>query len=275
MRDRGAVRRTTSTPLTATQAADIAAAAASRLARAGFVRAADEASLLVVRAGGDAVALDALLDRRKRGEPLAWLTGETTFCGEELVVHPGVYVPRPHTELVALRALAVLPAGGVAIDLCTGCGAIAAVLQRHRPFATVVASDVDPTAVACAAANGVDARPGDLFAPLPVELRGCADLVVAVVPYVPTAALGLLQRDTLAHESVVSYDGGPDGTALLRRVLLEATGWLRPRGRLVLELGGDEAALLGPDLARHGYTAVEVLTDDDGDDRVLDATWSP
>ncbi len=132
----------------------------------------------------------------------------------------------------------------MAIDLCTGTGAVAKTLATCRPGARVVASDLDERAVACAAANGVEAYCGDLFAPLPRSLEGCVHVVVGVVPYVPTPALGLLARDTLAFESPLSYDGGPDGTEVLRRVLSECPRFLRHGGALLLELGGEQAEAL-------------------------------
>jgi release factor glutamine methyltransferase len=158
----------------------------------------------------------------------------------------------------------------VAIDLCTGAGAIAAVLAVHRPRARVVAADVDPRAVACARANGVDAHEGDLFDALPTGLEP-ADVVVAVVPYVPSADLPLLQRDTFTFETPLAYDGGEDGTALLRRVVAGAPTRLRPGGTLLLELGGRQADALAGDLARHGFGTPEVLRDEDGDVRGIEA----
>jgi release factor glutamine methyltransferase len=98
--------------------------------------------------------------------------------------------------------------------------------------------------------------------------------VVGVVPYVPTAALALLQRDTLTFESPQSYDGGPDGTDILRRVLTESPRYLRPGGTVLVELGGEEADALSGDLSRLGYVDVAVLLDDDDDVRGLEATWS-
>ena len=189
-----------------------------------------------------------------------------------LGVAPGVYVPRPHTELIAQRAVARCPGDGVAIDLCTGCGALAATLAAERPRARVLATDLDQRAVACARANGVDARAGDLFAPLPGGLDGTVDVVAAVVPYVPTDELRLLQRDTFAFESATAYDGGPDGADVLRRVVAGAPRLLRPGGALVLELGGDQARLLTPELERGGFTCVSVLLDEDGDLRGVEAT---
>jgi release factor glutamine methyltransferase len=96
-------------------------------------------------------------------------------------------------------------------------------------------------------------------------LEGCVDVVVGAVPYVPTPELPLLQRDTFTFESPLSYDGGRDGTDILRRVLRDSRHFLRRRGALLLELGGDQADVLGDDLARLGYVDVSVLVDEEGD----------
>jgi release factor glutamine methyltransferase len=242
------------------------------LARAGFIAAEEEAKELLARAAGDGELLDSLVARRLTGEPLAWITGRVSFCGIEVRVDHGVYVPRWLSEPLARRAVGRLPATGVAIDLCTGSGAIAMTLTTNRPGARVLASDIDARAVACATANGVEVYHGDLFAPLPHALEGRADVVVGVVPYVPTPALPMLQRDTFAFESTLSYDGGPDGTDILRRVLHESPRFLRPGGALLLELGGEQADTLRGDLARLGYVDVSVLSDEDGDVRGIEAS---
>jgi release factor glutamine methyltransferase len=242
------------------------------LSTAGFVAAEEEADELVARAAGDDALLDALVERRLTGEPLAWITGTAPFGELRLRVDPGVYVPRWQSLPLARRAVTRLPASGTAIDLCTGAGAIARALMAGHPGARVIASDVDERAVACATANGVAVYCGDLFAPLPRFLLGQVDVVVGVVPYVPTPALALLPRDTLAFESPLSYDGGPDGTAVLRRAVIDSPRFLRPGGALLLELGGEQADVLGDDLARCGYVGVTVLVDDDGDVRGIEAT---
>jgi release factor glutamine methyltransferase len=251
---------------------DRLAALTAVLAEAGFVAADEEAAELVARAAGDAALLDALVARRLTGEPLAWITGTVSFCGLEIRVDPGVYVPRWQSEPLARRAAERLPADGAAIDLCTGSGAIARTLMAARPGARVVASDLDERAVACAKANGVEAYRGDLLAPLPRSLEGRVDVVVGVVPYVPTPELSLLQRDTFTFESPLAYDGGDDGTHILRRVLAGSPRFLRRGGALLLELGGDEADALRDDLARLGYVDVAVLADEDGHVRALEAT---
>jgi release factor glutamine methyltransferase len=248
-------------------------ALAELLSRAGFVAPEEEADELIARAAGDVQLLGSLVQRRLTGEPLAWITGRVTFCDLEIRVDPGVYVPRWQSQQLARRALACLPPAGTAIDLCTGSGAIAKVLTAAHPRARVVATDMDARAIACAVANGVDAYCGDLFTPLPSDLEGRADVVVAVVPYVPTSALPLLHRDALAFESTLSYDGGDDGTEILRRVLTLAPRFLRSGGRILLELGGEQADLLAGDLTRLGYADVDVLVDEDVDVRGMEARW--
>ena len=217
-------------------------------------------------AAGDGARLDALVARRLTGEPLEWITGRTEFCGLSLRVEPGVYVPRWHSEVLVRRAAERLPDGGVAVDVCTGCGALARVLLQQG--GRVVATDLDERAVACARANGVEAYQGDLLAPVPRELEGRVDVVAGVVPFVPTEELGLLQRDTFAFETPLAYDGGADGTDLLRRVVADAPRLLRAGGALVLGLGGDQAAALD----WSAYEDVAVLRDDDGDVRGVEAT---
>lgn len=195
-----------------------------------------------------------------------------SFCGLTVHVAPDVYVPRWLSEPLARRAIDRLPPTGTAIDICTGSGAIAAVLRASRPQARIVATDVDARAVACATANGVDAFVGDLFAPVPEDLAGNVDVIVGVIPYVPTPELPLLQRDTFSFERPLSYDGGPDGTDILRRVIREAPSYLRPGGALLLELGGNQAKLLEAELNDLSYQEVKVLTDEDGDTRGIEAT---
>lgn len=241
---------------------------AERLANAGFIWADDEAAQLCDASGGDPGRLEELVARRLDGEPLAWITGRTAFCDLELRVDPGVYVPRPHTERLALRAAELLPADGLALDLCTGCGAIAAVMANARPGARVRAADIDERAVACARRNGVAARRGDLFGPFAAER---ADVITAVVPYVPTAQLELLPRDTFAFEAPSAYHGGDDGLSVLRRVVAESPRRLRPAGALLLEVGVGQAAPVTALLLNAGIARIHGLPDDEGEVRALEA----
>jgi release factor glutamine methyltransferase len=242
-----------------------------RLADAGFIAAEDEAAELLEAAAGDRSRLEEMVARRLSGEPLEWITGWVDFCGLRLGIARGVYVPRWHTEALAERAARRLPEHGVAIDVCCGSGAVAAVLKARRAGARVLATDLDPRAVACARANGVDARTGDLFQGLPDDLRDAVDVVTAVVPYVPTEELRLLQRDTLTFETTLAYDGGADGLAIMRRAVAGARRLLRPGGTLLLELGGDQPAELG----LPGFEEIVVIRDQEGDVRGVETRRAP
>src|SRR5919198_147155 len=169
------------------------------LAAGGCVDPEGEAAALLEASGAGAGGIDDLVARRLNGEPLAWISGWVRFCGVRVRADPGVFVPRPHTESLARRAAELLPDRGVAVDLCTGSGAVAGVLRSARPTATVLATDVDEAAVACARRNGVDALLGDLDEPVHT-LRGRVDVVTAVVPYVPVEELHLLPRDVREQE---------------------------------------------------------------------------
>jgi release factor glutamine methyltransferase len=240
-----------------------------QLRAAGCVAAAEEAAELLEATRGDGKRLAALVARRCSGEPLAWLVGSVRFCGETVLVRPGVYVPRWQSESLVLEAAGRLPERGAAVDLCTGAGAIALVLGRRRPLARVVASEIDPLAAACARTNGVEVYEGDLAAGLPPTLAGRVDVVTAVVPYVPTGELHLLPRDVTAFEPRGALDGGEDGTTFLVRAVGESTALLRAGGSLLLELGGDQVDLLAPVLADNGYHDTRLLVDGDGDLRAL------
>jgi release factor glutamine methyltransferase len=241
------------------------------LAAAGSVNPAAEADALLDASKAKGEPLEELLTRRLAGEPLAWITGWAPFCGARVRVDPGVFVPRPQTESLARRAVALLPSDGIAIDLCTGSGAVALVLSRARPRATVIATDIDPAAAACARRNGVGALLGDLDEPLPRALRGRVDVMTAVVPYVPTEELQLLPRDVLAHEPRGALDGGPRGTVVLERAAGAAARWLRPGGSVLLELGGKQADELSTIMSDAGLTAIRVHRDEEGRDRAIEA----
>jgi release factor glutamine methyltransferase len=252
-----------------------AGATAERIARAlaagGFVEPEGEAAALIEAAGDGSGAIDDLVARRLGGEPLAWIVGWVWFCGLRVRVDRGVFVPRPHTQALARRAAERVPDDGVAVDLCTGCGAVAAVLRSAHPKATVFGTDADPAAVANARRNGVEALLGDLDGPVPSGVAGRVAVVTAVVPYVPTEELHLLPRDVLEHEPRRALDGGPGGTAILVRAAATAGRLLGPGGSVLLELGGDQAAEIATALEEGGMSGLRVLRDEDGRDRAIEA----
>jgi release factor glutamine methyltransferase len=241
------------------------------LEEGGFLAPDAEADALLAASGEGVGSIGDLVARRLEGEPLAWITGSVSFCGVRVRIDPGVFVPRPHTEALARRAVELLPADGIAVDLCTGSGAVAAVIRSSHPQATVIGTDVDPLAIACAKENGVDAILGDLVEPLPPSLRGHVDLMTGVVPYVPTEELHLLPRDVLEHEPRHALDGGSRGLTMLVRAAEAAVDWLRPGGTALLELGGDQASEITGVLTENGFTDLRVHTDEEGQDRAIEA----
>jgi release factor glutamine methyltransferase len=236
-----------------------------RLVAAGCVAADEEAEELVGTAP-DNSTLEAWLKRREHGEPLAWITGTTQFCGRALKVDRGVYVPRTQSEELARRAADMMPPeGGWAADLCTGSGAVAVHLLAEAG-AKVVGVDNDMRAVACARRNGVAAVVGDLSQPL---RPGVFHVVTAVAPYVPTGEMRFLPADVQRYEPPAALDGGPDGLRTLRRLVDAASSLLRPGGWLLTEVGGDQDAALTPTLRASGFGEVTTWSDEDGDLRGL------
>jgi len=219
-----------------------------------------------------------LVRRRAEGEPTAWLTGRREFLGRNFRVTPDVLVPRPETELVVEAALAVLPAEGAALDLCTGSGCIAVSLALGAPGARVVATDISPAALPVARENAaalgakVEFREGDLFGPIPATER--FDLIVSNPPYVPSGEIAGLSRE-VRKEPRMALDGGRDGLELLRRIVSCAPSRLRPEGLLFLEMHETHAGPL-PDLCRAaGFASARVERDLAGLPRWVVARLSP
>ncbi len=224
----------------------------TRLRAAGCVFAEEEARLLVsaARSSGE---LTALVERRAAGLPLEHVVGWAEFRGLRVAVDPGVFVPRRRTEFLVERAVALAgrAAAGrtrqlVVVDLCCGSGALGSALAAEAGPVELHAADVDPAAVRCArrnvAAAGGRVYEGDLYAPLPAGLRGRVGVLLANVPYVPTARVRLLPAEARDHEARVALDGGADGLDVLRRVAADAARWLEPGGHLLSEIGEEQVA---------------------------------
>ena len=220
-----------------------AAVVVARLRAAGCVFAEDEAALLIEAAGTPA-ELETMVARRVEGLPLEHILGWAEFAGLQVAVDPGVFVPRRRTELLVTEALALLRPGAVVLDLCCGSGAVGAAIAASARDATVYAADIDPAAVRSARRNLPGTGrvfEGDLYDPLPRELRGRVDLLVVNAPYVPTGAIATMPPEARLHEARVALDGGDDGLDVQRRVATDAPGWLSPTGHLLIETSERQA----------------------------------
>lgn len=236
------------------------------LETAGCVAADDEAEELIQKAVGDG-ELERMLARRLTGEPIAWITGSTSFCGLHVAIEPGVYVPRWQSEPLARMAARLLPPQGLGVDLCTGAGAIAMVMQSEHPDARIVATEIDPLAASCARLNGLVVYEGNLDGPLPAELESSVDVITGVLPYVPSDAMHFLPRDVQRFEPPRALDGGVGGVELISAVVRTSPRWIKSGGWLLLEVGGDQVAEVTAMLVASGYSNIAVLEDDDGDPR--------
>lgn len=233
-----------------------------RLSAAGCLAPDSEAAVLIGAARDDRT-LDAWVLRREQGEPLAWITGTTVFCGHTIQVDPHVYVPRWQSEALARKAVALMPRhGGRAVDLCTGAGAIAVHIASHVPGATVIGTDLDVAAARCARRNGVDVVVADLGAPFG---SGTVDVVTAVAPYVPAREITLLPADVQRYEPGLALDGGDDGLDVVRRAAAAAARLLKPGGWFLTEVGGEQAGSLAHTLRSLGFENATRWFDDDGD----------
>lgn len=225
-----------------------------------------------------------LVARRARREPLQHILGWAAFRHLRLRVEPGVFVPRPETELVAGAAIeaarAVSGRPPLVIDLCTGTGAIAAAVADEVPGARVVAIDVDPAAVALARANLATAgdgtarvRSGDVADPqLLAELAGAADVVVSNPPYIPPDAEPV-DPEVRDHDPARAlYGGGADGLDVPRLVIAAAARLLRPGSLLVMEHGDEQGLVVRQAVAAAGaFTEIGTRPDLAGRDRFVTA----
>jgi len=223
-------------------------------------------------------AFRASIERRAAGEPLQYVTGEMPFRHLVLRVEPGVFIPRPETEVLVDVVIETIKSleDPLVMDLCTGSGAVATCVAYEVPSARVVSSDVSGPAVEAARRNalyaGVDDRvqvlQGSLFEPVSRELLGTVDTVVSNPPYIPTEAVRSLPEEILAYEPMAALDGGADGLDVARVIAAEAYQWLKPGGMLAMEVDETRAQAMAAEMAAD-YECIEVRKDLTGRDRIV------
>ena len=240
----------TTTPTSPTSLRAALAAAAATLSAAGVPSARHDAEVLAAHSLGverrdlwrhDQAGPEfaAYVDRRARREPLQHITGTAPFRHLELAVGPGVFVPRPETEVVVEAAMAALAglASPVVVDLGTGTGAIALAIADEVPAARVHAVEADPGAHTWAARNAagsaVDLRLGDM-ADAFGDLDGTVDVVVSNPPYIPVGAV-VRDPEVATHDPGLALWSGADGLDAVRVVERVAARLLRAGGTVVVE----------------------------------------
>jgi release factor glutamine methyltransferase len=223
--------------------------------------------------------LAALVERRSRGEPIAYVLGSQGFWTLDLQVTPDTLIPRPETELLVETALSRLPANAPLLiaDLGTGSGAVAAALARERPAWTLIATDCSFAALEVARTNARHLQLANLqplagfwlapFAP------GSLDAVLSNPPYV-SANDPHLTRGDLRYEPRSALAAGPDGLDAIRSIAAAAPDRLKPGGLIALEHGSDQGAAVRGLLTQAGLTGTQTVRDLAGRERVTFARRS-
>ncbi len=213
-----------------------------------------------------AVLYKELLERRCQGEPIQYITGETEFYGLPFCVTRDVLIPRPETEHLVEKVLAL--AAGIhephIVDVGTGSGCIAVTLAHHLPHAQITAIDLSAPALFLAEENakrnGVAVRflAGDLLAPVAGE---SFDLIVSNPPYVPNADRAQLSVEVRDYEPAMALFAGDDGLEIYRSLIPAAFDTLNPSGFAVLEIGYGQSSAIAELLARSGFEQIEFIPD--------------
>lgn len=223
----------------------------------------------------------ALIERRASHEPLQYVLGSQEFCGLEMMVKPGVLIPRPESALLVEATIALLGSHPhpIILDVGTGSGCLAISVAMALPAAMVIASDQSVTALHIAKMNaqryGLHSRilwvAGDVLSPL--LSRGLAGKVAAIIanlPYISHAEWDRLPPDVKDFEPRLALDGGPDGLDVYRRLLQEAAGVLAPEGMVLMEVGIGQADSLCSEVAGSKiFDVVKVQPDSQGIPRMV------
>ncbi|HWP43538.1 MAG TPA: peptide chain release factor N(5)-glutamine methyltransferase [Blastocatellia bacterium] len=222
-----------------------------------------------------------LVERRARGEPLQYITGHQEFYGLDFKVTPAVLIPRPETELLVERAIALARGASgspLIVDVGTGSGCIAVTLAVHLPGARVIATDISRPALDVARLNAqrhavasrIEFLEGDMLSPLAGRgLEGAVDLLASNPPYVPAQSLHMLQREVRDWEPREALFGGEEGLDFYRRLLDEARGYVRPGGWVVCEIGYSQLDAIRGMIEPSAWELADVTSDLQGIPRTL------
>jgi release factor glutamine methyltransferase len=223
-----------------------------------------------------------LLALRCRNVPIAYIIGRKEFYGLNFYVKPGVLIPRPETEFVVEETLNVVSSikNPIIADLCCGSGAITVTVAVYDNRAKVYATEISDIALEVARANikahQVEDRvflfSGDLWTPFETRNIRDFDVVASNPPYIPTGKLSTLPKD-VKNEPQIALNGGQDGLQFYRRIVSKAHRFLKPGGRIILEIGWNQADDVSLLLGKTGYRDIKIIKDYAGFDRVVSGTF--
>ena len=214
--------------------------------------------------------------------PLQHITGEQEFMGYPFYVNEHVLIPRQDTEILVEEAIQVMRPKMKVLDMCTGSGCIVlSILKmcREKYYMTElqgIGADVSEEALKVARENGrrlgvpVTWIQSDLFAKIPEEEK--YDVIVSNPPYIETAVIDTLQEEVRLHDPYIALDGKEDGLYFYRRIISEAGKYLKTQGKLMFEIGCDQAEAVEELMKNAGYEQITVKKDLAGLDRVVYGT---
>jgi release factor glutamine methyltransferase len=225
---------------------------------------------------------DALIARREKREPVAYILGHKEFYSLEFEVTPAVLIPRPETEFVVGAALERIAGKDNArvLDIGTGSGAIAIAIAVNAPRAQVTTVDISADAIAVAARNArrhrvedrVTIRRGDCFLMLDGGAAlGTFDVIVSNPPYLDDAEIAALEPDVHRFEPRIALNGGAGGLDVIQRIAIDARAHLETDGELIMEMGAGHAGDVVRLIVRAGLKVVDVINDFAGQIRVARA----
>ncbi len=214
--------------------------------------------------------IDELAAERIKGKPLSYVLGNADFYGYEIKVDERVLIPRPETEELVSEVLKVVKNTDKVLDLCTGSGAIALVINK-KSGASVTATDISEAALEVAKENfkqfdaAVETRLIDLYGDLSEKF----DIIVSNPPYIKTEEIDALDKEVKDYEPRIALDGGEDGLDFYRRICEGAKQRLNEHGKLFLEAGYGEAEEIKK-MLENDFN-VEIIKDISGIDRIIKA----
>ncbi len=213
-------------------------------------------------------------NRRRAGEPIAYILGQKEFMAEPFIVSPAVLIPRPETEQLVEQILQTQQNATVGLDLCTGSGAIAIMLLKKLGTLQMDASDISEAALQIAKQNAVRHKVekrlrlihANLFANDAFEKY---DFIVSNPPYISKAELKDLDKNVKDYEPLLALDGGDDGLDFYRQITTEAERHLKTKGTLFLEIGAGQGEAVKEILSKKYFENIEVIKDLAGHERIV------
>ena len=224
-----------------------------------------------------------MLERRLKGEPLAYIAGSWEFYGLPFTVTPDVLIPRIDTEVLVacvVRAIRAFGMKGRVLDLCCGSGCIACAVASELPAARVVAADISLPALDIARKNIKDNKLASRIITIHADAKtwppmsiGSFDVIASNPPYIASEEILTLDSSVRDHEPLGALDGGTDGLDFYRAIIKYWTITLRPNGMMMFEVGEGQADAVKKMLLGAGYVAVQTVKDTLSVERVVIGKW--